>query len=213
MKILRYAIAAAILLIFAVTILTYPQLPDPIAAHWNAAGEADGTMSKFWGLALIPALSLGLTALFFVLPRIDPLRKNYEAFRSYYEGMILVFQGYMLVIQLLIVFWNLGYQISPNTVFPPLIGVLFIYIGFMIEHAEQNWFVGIRTPWTLSSATVWKKTHELGGKLFKIAGIVALAGLLVPQYAIWFVLVPGLAVGLINVGYSYLVYRRETNLS
>jgi len=213
MKILRYAIAAVILLIFAVTILTYPQLPDPIAAHWNAAGEADGTMSKFWGLALIPALSLGLTALFFVLPRIDPLRKNYEAFRSYYEGMILVFQGYMLVIQLLIIVWNLGYRISPNTVFPPLIGVLFIYIGFMIEHAEQNWFVGIRTPWTLSSATVWKKTHELGGKLFKIAGIIALAGLLVPQYAIWFVLVPGLSVGIVTVVYSYLIYRRETSLS
>jgi uncharacterized membrane protein len=213
MKILRYAIAAVILLTFAVTVLTYPQLPDPIVAHWNAAGEADGTMPKFWGLALIPALSLGLTALFFVLPRIDPLRKNYEAFRTYYEGMILVFLGYMLVIQLLIIVWNLGYRISPNTVFPPLIGVLFIYIGFMIEHAEQNWFVGIRTPWTLSSATVWKKTHELAGKLFKIAGIVAFAGLLVPQYAIWFVLVPCLSVRIFTVIYSYLIYRRETSLS
>jgi uncharacterized membrane protein len=212
MKILRYAIAALILLIFAVTVLTYPQLPDPIVAHWNAAGEADGHMSKFWGMALIPALSLGLTALFFAPPSIDPLRKNYEAFRSYYEGMILVFQGYMLVVQLLIIVWNLGYRISPNIVFPPLIGVLFIYLGFLIEHAEQNWFVGIRTPWTLSSATVWKKTHEVGGKLFKIAGIVALAGLLVPQYAIWFILVPVLAAGIVPVIYSYLIYRKENSI-
>ena len=135
-------------------------------------------MSKLWGLSLIPLIMTGFVALLAVLPRIDPYKKNYEKFGNYYEGFILLFVFFMLAIQVQIILWSSGYQISPNLTFPFLIGTLFIYIGFLLGHAEQNWFVGIRTPWTLSSKTVWKKTHELGGKLFKIAGVIAFAGVL-----------------------------------
>ncbi len=123
-------------------------------------------------------------------PGIDPLKKNYDKFRRYYEGFILVFVVYLLVIQAHILFWSAGVQISPNMTFPILFGMLFIYLGFLVEHAEQNWFVGIRTPWTHSSESVWKKTHVLGGELFKIAGLVCLLGALFQSYAIWIIMVP-----------------------
>jgi len=208
-KIIRLAIIAAIIITITLTLAMYPAVPDRIVSHWNAAGQADGYMSKFWGLFLIPLIMTACIALFVMLPRIDPYKKNYEKFRDYYEGFILVFVLFMLAIQVQIILWSTGYQVSPNLTFPLLTGGLFIYIGFLLGHAEQNWFVGIRTPWTLSSKTVWKKTHELGGKLFKIAGVISCAGIVAGAYALWFVLVPALAVAVYTVVYSYIEFQKE----
>jgi len=208
-KLIRFAIIAGLIFTFALTIAIYPTAPDRIVSHWNAAGQADGYMSKFWGLFLIPLIMTGFVALFAVLPRIDPYKKNYEKFRDYYEGFILLFVFFMLAIQIQIILWSIGYQISPNLTFPVLIGILFIYIGFLLGHAEQNWFVGIRTPWTLSSKTVWKKTHVLGGKLFIIAGVISCAGIFAGAYAFWLILVPALAVAVITVMYSYYEFQKE----
>ena len=209
MKLIRLAIIAGLILTCLITIAVYPTLPDRVVSHWNAAGQADGYMSKFWGLGLIPIIMTACVALFAVIPRIDPLKKNYEKFRNYYDGFILLFVFFLLAIQVQIILWSSGSHVSPNLTFPLLTGILFIYLGFLIEHAEQNWFVGIRTPWTLSSKTVWKKTHELGGKLFKIAGIISFAGVLFQNLAIWFVLVPVLAVALYTIVYSYVEFQKE----
>jgi uncharacterized membrane protein len=209
MKLIRYAIFAFLILTFIITIAVYPTAPDRVVSHWNAAGQPDGYMSKFWGLGIIPLIMTACIALFVVIPRLDPLKKNYDKFRNYYEGFILLFVLFLLAIQVQIIVWSTGYHISPNLTLPVLIGILFIYIGFLTEHAEQNWFVGIRTPWTLSSRTVWKKTHELGGKLFKIAGIISFAGLLFQDLAIWFILVPVLAVAAFTIVYSYVEIQKE----
>ena len=209
MKLIRFAIIASLIITFTLTIAMYPTVPDRVVSHWNAAGQADGYMSKFWGLFLIPLIMTACVALFAVLPRIDPYKKNYEKFRDWYEGFILLFVLFMLAIQVQIILWSTGYQVSPNLTFPLLTGGLFIYIGFLLGHAEQNWFVGIRTPWTLSSATVWKKTHERGGKLFKIAGVVSCAGIVAGPYALWFILVPVLAVAVYTVVYSYIEFQKE----
>jgi uncharacterized membrane protein len=209
MKLIRIAIIAALLITFILTLAIYPAVPDRVVSHWNAAGQADGYMSKIWGLYLIPLIMTGFVALLAVLPRIDPYKKNYEKFGNWYEGFILLFILFMLAIQVQIILWSTGYQISPNLIMPFLIGTLFIYLGFLLGHAEQNWFVGIRTPWTLSSATVWKKTHEIGGKLFKIAGVISCIGVLAGEFAMWFILVPVLAVAVYTVMYSYFEYQKE----
>jgi uncharacterized membrane protein len=209
MKLIRMAIIAGLLITFALTITMYPSAPETVVSHWNAAGQADGYLPKLWGLSLIPLIMTGLVALLVLLPRIDPYKSNYEKFRDYYDGFILLFVFFLLAIQVQIILWSTGYRISPNLTLPFLMGTLFIYVGFLLYHAEQNWFVGIRTPWTLSSETVWKKTHELGGKLFKLAGIIAFAGVVAGEYAIWFVIVPVLAVALVTMLYSYFEYRKE----
>jgi uncharacterized membrane protein len=211
MTLVRYGIVAIVILTLAITILVYPGLPDKIPSHWNSAGVVDGYLPKFWGVLIVPLLIIPFTALFFLLPRIDPLKKNYPKFRGYYEGFILVFAAFLFIIQLQILLWGLGYPISPTFLYPLILGALFIYLGFLIEHAEQNWFVGIRTPWTLSSERVWKKTHAIGGTLFKIAGIIAIAGVVFGKYSLWFALVPVLVVAVYTVIYSYLEYRKEEN--
>ena len=209
MKLIRPAIAFLLVFTAAVTLAAYPLMPDIVASHWNAAGQVDGHLPKFWGLILVPLLMYGFSALFAVLPRIDPLRRNYQKFRDYYEGFILVFAAFLSFIQLQIILWGLGTQVSPNLTLPIMIGILFIYIGFLLEHAEPNWFVGIRTPWTLSSDSVWKKTHQKGATLFKLAGVVSMVGILAGIYAWLFILVPAIAVAVYTVVYSYVEFRRE----
>ena len=209
MKLIRPAIALVLVLTAVMTLAAYPVMPATVASHWNAAGELDGTLPKLWGLAFIPLLMYGFCALLAVLPRIDPLRKNYEKFREYYEGFILVFAAFLFFIQLQIILWGMGTQLSPNLIMPVMIGILFITIGFLMEHAEPNWFVGIRTPWTLSSETVWKKTHQKGAMLFKLAGVVSTIGTFAGIHAWLFILVPPIAVAVYTVVYSYVEFRRE----
>ena len=209
MKLIRPAIILVLVLTAVLTLIMYPVMPDLVASHWNSAGDVNGTMPKFWGLLLIPLLMYGFCALLAVLPRIDPLRDNYRKFQDYYDGFILVFAAFFFFIQLQVILWGLGIHVSPNVTMPVMIGVLFIYVGFLLEHAEPNWFVGIRTPWTLSSDSVWRKTHTVGAKLFKLAGLVGMAGILAGTYAWLFILIPAIAVAVYTVVYSYNEYRKE----
>jgi uncharacterized membrane protein len=209
MKLMHGATLLVFFLTVVITIAVYPSMPDVVASHWNAAGEVNGTMPKFWGLLLIPLLMAVFSALFLVLPRIDPLRENYIKFQNYYDGFILVFAAFLFVIQLQIILWGMGIPLSPNLTLPAMIGILFIYIGFMLEHAEPNWFVGIRTPWTMSSVSVWKKTHAISAKLFKIAGVVCMIGILAGTSAWVFILVPAVAAAAAAVVYSYYAFRKE----
>lgn len=201
-----------VVILFAVGIYMYPQLPDTIASHWNAQGQVNGYMSKFWGLFFLPLISVGLVLLFVAIPRIDPLKANIEKFRTFYDRFVALFMVFFFYFYLLTILWNMGVQYNFNQVLAPAFGGLFYYIGVMIEHAKRNWFVGIRTPWTLSSENVWDKTHAIGAKLFKIVGVVVLLGVLFPNYTIFFVLVPVLVVAVYLIVYSYFAYQREMSL-
>lgn len=203
------AITGLVLLSFILSIYFYPQVPEQMATHWNSQGEVDGYMSKLWGLFFMPLVITGLVIMFLVIPKIDPLKENIAKFRKYYDGFIAIMVLFMVAVHLQILLWNTGIQISPNTVIPVGIGLLFYYIGILTENAEQNWFIGIRTPWTLSSERVWKRTNRLGGKLFKIAGIAAIFGAFFPELAIYFILVPVIFVAGITVVYSYIEYQKE----
>jgi uncharacterized membrane protein len=209
MKLIHVSITLVFILTAMMTLVMYPIMPEVVASHWNAAGDMDGTLPKFWGLTLIPILMCFFCALMGVLPRIDPLRDNYRKFQDYYDGFIFVFAVFFFFIQLEIILWGLGIFVSPNLIMPVMIGILFIYVGFLLEHTEPTWFVGIRTPWTLSSGSVWKKTHQKGAVLFKLAGVVSMAGVLAGTYAYLFILVPVLAVAISTVVYSYTEFRKE----
>jgi len=202
-------IIGIILFSFIVSIYIYPQMPEKMVSHWNAQGQADGYMSKFWGLFLIPITLVGLALLFTAIPRIDPLKANIEKFRKYYDGLVVLFFIYMLSIQFHVILWNLGIKISPNIIMPISIGILFFYIGVLCENAKRNWFIGIRTPWTLSNEKVWEKTHKIGGKLFKIAGVIAFIGVFFQNYALFFILVPEFLAVAYTIIYSYFEYQKE----
>ncbi len=200
---------ALILIAFAIGIYLYPSMPEQMASHWNTKGEVDDYLPKFWGLFLMPIIALACLLLFAVLPRIDPLRNNILKFIKYYEWFIIIFTAFLFYVYLLTIGWHLDYRFDMGAMLAPAIGILFIYIGVMTENAKRNWFIGIRTPWTLSNENVWKKTHKLGGKMFKAAGVIALFGLVFPDYSVWLILVPVLSAALVSVVYSYFEYQKE----
>lgn len=198
-----------ILLSFATGVYFYPQMPERIASHWNAQGKVDGYMSKFWGLFLMPVVSVGLILLFILIPRIDPLKENIGEFRGYYDRFIVLLVLFLFYLHLLTIFWNIGMRFDMLRVLAPALGILYYCCGILTENAKRNWFIGIRTPWTLSSEDVWDKTHKIGGKLFKIAGLVAILGIVFGGYAIFFVIAPIILVAAYAVIYSYFEYQKE----
>ncbi|MDO8339404.1 MAG: SdpI family protein [Candidatus Burarchaeum sp.] len=203
------AVLGIVVLSFLLGLYAYPQMSDKVASHWNAAGEVDGYMPKFWGTFFVPILIAVLGACFMLLPKIDPLRGNYAKFRPQYNGFVLLLMLFMLAIYVQTLLWNTGTKIGMVATMPIGIGLLFFYVGMMCEKAERNWFVGIRTPWSMSSDAVWKKTNVLGGKLFKLCGVLAIVGILFKGYEIWFVLVPVLLAAAYTFIYSYLEYQKE----
>ncbi len=202
------AILALILISFGIAYYYYPQMPEQMASHWNAKGEVDGYMSKFWGVYLMPGITALMYLMFLLIPKIDPLKKNIEKFRGYFDWFILLMVAFLLYVYGLTIVANLGYGFNMTTMILPAVGVLFIYIGFLVQHAERNWFIGIRTPWTLSSDEVWEKTHRLGGKLFKVAGVLILLSFLFESIAFWIIIAAAIIAGLYPVVYSYFEYEK-----
>jgi uncharacterized membrane protein len=116
---------------------------------------------------------------------------------------------FLFYIHLLTIFWNSGYTFNMLTFLSPALAILFYSTGILIENAKRNWFIGIRTPWTMSSDKVWDKTHKLGGKLFKIVGILALLAIFFESYAILIIVVPVIIVSIYTIVYSYFGYQKE----
>jgi len=181
-----------------------------MASHWNEADQVDGYMGKFWGTFLLPVMMIGLTLLLFAIPSIDPLKKNIAEFRGYFNVFIVLMNAFLAFVHGLTLAWNLGYTgIKMSVVILPAMGLLFILIGLFLRKAKRNYFIGIRTPWTLANDTVWEKTHRLGGILFIAAGLISFLGILFPGKAFLLLIVPILIFTVILVIYSYLAYRQE----
>jgi uncharacterized membrane protein len=196
-----------VILSFALGIVFYSSMPNKIISHWDAKGIADGYSSKFIGLFLVPIISVLMLILFLILPKIDPMKKNYLKFRKYYDSFILIFILFLLYIHIITIIANLGFKFNMNYLIIPAMGVLFFYLGIMLEKAKRNWFIGIRTPWTLSNDKVWNETHKRGGKLFKLAGFISILGIFFGSYGYLFVLIPVLLFSMYLILYSYLKFR------
>ncbi|WP_141603955.1 SdpI family protein [Terrilactibacillus laevilacticus] len=164
-----------LLLIFTiiVTCISYPYLPQQIAVHWNYRGIPDSFSHKSFGAFVIPVIMLVLYLVSLKLPKIDPKKKNYERFQGTYFRIINGILLFLFLIQLMQIISGLG-KANPKYIIPELIGLLFIYIGNLSPKFKPNYFIGIRTPWTLANDVVWKKTHRLGGKIFVILGLLLL---------------------------------------
>ena len=193
-----------------VSIWAYPQLPPTIATHWNVGGTADGFSRRATAVVIMPLVIIGLTGLFNVLPKLDPRRANYAKFIDTYWLIANAVILFILIGHGMIVATGLGYPVKVDRFMPIGIGLLFIVLGNYLTRVEPNWFIGIRTPWTLSSDTVWRKTHRTGGWLMVVGGFVLAASVFLPQGAFPPLLVAAiLIVAVIPVVQSYILWKRE----
>lgn len=194
----------------AVSLWAYPNLPEMVPSHWNLQGEVDGTMQRTTMVFLLPGLMLFLGLLLLFIPTIDPLRSNVERFRGAFNWFIVGMTLFFLLMHVLTILAGLGVSFNMTIVLIPAVSVVMIGIGFVLDKTKPNWFLGIRTPWTMSSPNVWEKTHRLGGLLFKIGGVVLLAGMAFsPQTGFLLMIGLILAITLVTVVYSYFAYRAE----
>jgi len=204
-----FGLAIAVVAV-GISIWAYPQLPPTVATHWNLNGTPDGFSSRLVAVAIMPGVILVITALFNVLPRLDPRRDNYTKFIGTYwlfANAVIVF---LLIGHAMIVASGLGYALKVDRLMPIGIGLLFIVLGNYLTRVEPNWFVGIRTPWTLSSDTVWRKTHRTGGWLMVLAGFLVAACVFLPHGAFLPALLAALVIAaVIPIVQSYVLWKRE----
>lgn len=192
--------------------LLYGQMPDRVPSHWNIRGEVDGYSSRFWGAFGIPLLNAGIYVMMLVLPLIDPRRENYSKFAGAYRVFRTVFVVFMTGVYLLVTASVFGARIPVDRAMMAGISVLFLILGNYMGQIRHNYFVGIKTPWTLANEQVWQKTHRLGGRLWVAAGLLGLIASLLG--GIWGGILLGISLGvatIIPMVYSYVEFKRLQN--
>jgi uncharacterized membrane protein len=207
---IEMALLALVALMFAAALVVWPSAPAEIPVHWNASGEVDRYGGKFEGLLLLPLMSLGIYLLLRYLPNIDPGRANYARFGGAYTairaGVLLLMAG----IYGMVIAWVLEARVDMSRAVPVAVGALFVLFGSVLGQVKPNWFVGIRTPWTLSSSESWARTHRLGGWLFMALGaLFAITGLFKLGSFGFVILGASMAAVAALVVYSYFVWRTD----
>lgn len=188
----------------------YDRLPERMPIHWNARGEVDGYGSRFWGAFGLPAFLILIWAILRAVPYIDPRKENIEKFRGAYETMVIAVIALMCLIQVAVLGNALGWPISVGRVVPSVVGALFVVLGNLLPRFRSNFFMGIRTPWTLSSETVWTKTHRFGGYFMVVVGfLLVIAGLTGSSLWITIAIAGGVTLAVSVILYSYILWRGE----
>lgn len=204
---------AVIGLMLLASAVTWNALPDDaeIPIHWNLAGEVDGTASKAVGLVLTPAIAIGLTALLAVVPFLDPRREHMRMSIGAYTAVcsaVIVFVG---LVHLGVMWAAFGNELDIARLMGLGGAALFGAIGVAMSRTRSNWFMGVRTPWTLSSERSWEKTHRLAGRLFLgAAGLMAVAAIMGSPEVIFVVMIGSILVAtVVSVAYSYVAWRDD----
>jgi uncharacterized membrane protein len=206
--------AVVVVMMLALSAWAWNQIPADasVPIHWGIDGQPDGFAPKPIGLLLLPAITLGIAALFALIPRYEPRRANLErsstAYRATWVGVVTL----MGVVHAAAIAATLGADFDISRVVLIGIGALFIVIGNYLPKVRPNYLMGIRTPWTLASDLSWQKTHRLGGRLFVLEGAVFLVLGLIGAAPQWLVIgiVGGVVVMLVGVfAYSYRVWKLD----
>ena len=197
-----------IILALIIGIQLYPSLPEQIPTHWNSQGEVDGFSSKAFGVFFFPILTLGIYLLMTFLPLIDPLKKNYEKFIGVYFWLKVVLVAFFLSLYAFSLAVASGLNLNINYFIIPAVSILFILIGTFLPKLKKNWFVGIRTPWTIHSEKVWDSTHKFSGKVFIGVGIISLLSLFFPYHSFVILITSALLAAILSFVYSYFAFRK-----
>ena len=198
-----------ILIITIASFYFYQNFPDQVPTHWNYKGEIDSYSGKTFGAFGFPAIIMGVYLMFLVFPYLDPKKERYQEFKKTYHIFKAVIVGFLGLIYFYTGLAGLGYPVSISVVVPITVGLLFIVMGNYMSKIKRNWFIGIRTPWTISNEEVWNKTHRLGGKIFIAIGLLMIVGTYLPNELYWKLFIPSTFIGVIGMmGYSYWIYQK-----
>src|SRR5699024_8509223 len=160
MKFARSLTVSAVFFLIAVGVAVwlYPHLPLEAPSRWNIHGEVDGYLPRFWMAAMSPLVILGLAILMVILPLISPRKFAVKPFARGSTALMLVIQGFMLVVGVVTLAAGAAYAVPVPLIILLAVGALFMVRGNYMGKLRKNFFIGIRTPWTLASDAVWERT-------------------------------------------------------
>lgn len=207
----RKALAISAVLFLAVlmyTIVAWIILPDIIPIHWNWRGEVDGYGSKTFALSLMPGVILLNLVLMVWLPGVSPQRFTIESFRPVFNYIMVLVAGLMGYVQLMIIQGAMHPHLDIGRWLCTGICLFLAASGNMLGKVRRNYWMGVRTPWTLSSDRIWNQTHRFAAVLFVVCGLVGGFACLVgvPVYIAMFALAPAVVAPIV---YSYQLFREE----
>lgn len=185
-------------------------LPDKIPMHWNGAGEIDDWGKKIeiiFPLLLISGIGYFT---FLIIPSLDP-KGNLDKMGNKLHNLRYIISVFLTLLGLFIVYSIQTINSNPKMIFV-IIGLLFTFLGNYFKTIKPNYFIGIRTPWTLENEDVWKKTHLLGGKLWFIGGLLMAMTFVLPN-KIQFNTFMGITavISIVPIVYSYLEFKKTKN--
>ena len=194
----------------ALSFWAYGRLPEQIPTHFDINGTPDNYSPKLFGVLLLPVIVVAMRVMMTVLPRIDPRKENYEKFEDTYWILFNWIFLFMAWVHFALIGYSLELPLSVDKFVMVGLGFLFLGLGNYLTRVEPNWFVGIRTPWTIASDTVWRKTHRVGGWCFAVAGLLAIVTQLLPvDVGFASIMIIVVAAALFPVVYSYVLWTKE----
>lgn len=204
------AILLCLLLIVAMSLVTaylYPRLPAQLPVHWNFAGEVDGYGPRWQIWLLGPGAMGALLLLGMALPWLSPRQFEVQASGPTYGYMMAIPVLLMACVEALVLCAALGVPLAVHYIAPGLACTALILLGNPMGKVKRNFYLGIRTPWTLASERVWYATHRLAGRLMVASGLLGFAVLSVgaPHWALMLALTAWAPLAAL---YSLLCYKR-----
>ncbi|MDD2596822.1 MAG: SdpI family protein [Candidatus Cloacimonetes bacterium] len=215
-RITNYWGSLILLFVYAVALIYFMTvLPSDtqIPMHWNARGEIDGYFGKTGAILFGLGFSFGLFLLLYLLPLYSPRhRKDEERFEKVLPAVTFVTILFFVLINLYSYLIALYGNVIPVNFIFVLIGLLFVFLGNLLPKVPRNFFIGIRTPWTLTDGENWHRTHRLGAYLFVLGGILMLLKAFVPYSARMFhtsSTILALVLVLYPLVYSFILFKRK----
>ncbi|MDN5925130.1 MAG: SdpI family protein [Xanthomonadales bacterium] len=203
----RWVSLVFVLIAVAAGVWLYPKVAAQVPTHWNLQGQVNGWMPRFWAVAMWPLLIAALALLTWLLPVISPRKFEIKPFVGIYNIVMLVVQAFVLVLGVSVLLAAAGHALDVPLVATLATAVLLMVLGNYLGKLRKNFFIGIRTPWTLASDAVWERTHRFAGVLYMAVGVLVVICVLAhgPR---WLPIALILIATASAVIYSYVIYRR-----
>jgi len=193
--------------VLAATLAVYPRLPSVVPTHWNLHNQPDGYSPK-WALFLIgPGFMAAMMLMMYFLPWLSPKNFEVETFRTTYLQIMVMLVSMVAYFSAVVLWAGAGNRLNVGRAIIGGICLIFALLGNLMGKVRRNFYIGIRTPWSLANERVWNATHRFAGKAIVASGLAALA-LTATTLQVWPVFALLLAGWALPVAYSLVIYKR-----
>ena len=196
-----------IVVVLAATAVAYPHLPAVVPVHWDAHGNVNGWSAKWTLFTVNPGIMAGMMLLFAALPWLSPKHFEIDSFRGTYLYIMVAILAILAYLHALMLAAGLGWALDMTRAAVGGVCLLVALIGNVLGKVRRNFYVGVRTPWTIASERVWNQTHRLAAKTFVASGVLGLIAVIL-RAPFWVPVAMIVAGALMPAGYSLVFYKQ-----